>query len=62
MQELQAHYDETPDGSRRKKFTRADLKNIFYKNDTTFIFEKYVTDLKGFFNVLGKYGVPLFKE
>ena len=42
--------------------SRADLKNIFYKNENTFTFEKYVTKLKGIFNVLEKYGVPLYKE
>ena len=39
-----------------------DLNNIFYKNETTFKFEKYVTKLKGVFNVLEKYGVPLYEE
>ena len=38
------------------------LKKIFYKNETTFTFEKYVTKLKGIFNVLEKYGVPLYEE
>ena len=45
-----------------KKIARADLKKILYKNETTFIFEKYVTKLKGVFSVLGKYGVPLYEE
>ena len=62
MQELQAHYDGTSEGSRRKQVARADLKKIFYKNETTFIFGKYVTKLKGVFNVLGKYGVPLYED
>ena len=31
-------------------------------NETTFTFENYVTNLKGFFNVLGKYGVPIYEE
>ena len=31
---------------------RADLKKIFYKNETTFTFEKYFTKLKVFLNVL----------
>ena len=39
-----------------------DLKNIFYRNETTFTFEKYVTNLKGIFNVLEKYGVLLYEE
>ena len=47
MQELQAHYDSTSEGSRRKQVSRADLKIIFYKNETNFTVEKYVTKLKG---------------
>ena len=62
MQELQSHNDVTSEGARKKQFSRVDLKNIFYKNETTFIFEKYVTKLKGIFNVLGKYGVPLYED
>ena len=27
-----------------------------------FTFKKYVTKLKGIFNVLGKYGVPIYKD
>ena len=29
MQELQAHYDDTPEGARRKQVARAYLKKIF---------------------------------
>ena len=60
MQEIQAHYYGTSEGARRKQVAIADLKKIFYKNDTTFIFEKYFTKLKGVLNVLGEYGVPLY--
>ena len=52
MQELQYHYDVTSEVSRRKKVARTELNEIFYKNETTFIFENYVTKLKGVFNVL----------
>ena len=38
------------------------LKKIFYRSETTFTFEKYVTNLKGIFNVLEKYGVLLYEE
>ena len=40
----------------------ADLKKIFYNNETTFTFEKYVTKVKEIFNVLEKYGVPFYEE
>ena len=38
MQELQDHYEGTSEGARRKRVDRADQKNIFYKNETTFTF------------------------
>ena len=62
MQELQAHCDGTSEGERRKQFSREYLKKIFYNNETTFTYEKYVTNLKGIFNVLEKYGVPIYEE
>ena len=62
IQELQAHYDGTSYVSGRKQVDRAELKNMFYKNETTSTFEKYDTKLKGIFNVLDKYGVPLYTE
>ena len=46
MQELQSHYYGKSEGERRNTFARADLKKIFYKNYTIFVFEKYVTKFK----------------
>ena len=62
IQELLYHYDGISEGSQRNKVTRADLKKIFYNNETTLTIEKYVTNIKGIFNVLEKYDVPLYKE
>ena len=62
MQELQAHYDCTSQGAWRKQVARANTYEVFYKTDNNFTFEKYVTKLKGVFNVSEKYGVPLYKE
>ena len=62
MQELRAHCNGTSKGARRKKVIRSDLKEIFYNNETTFTFEKYITKLKDIFNMLEKYGVPLYEE
>ena len=45
-----------------KQVGREYLKKIFYKNETTFTFDKYVTNIKVIFNMLGKYGVPLYEE
>ena len=61
-QELQAYYDGTSEVARRKFFSGANLKKNFYKNGTNFTFEKYVTKLKGIFNVLEKYGVTLYED
>ena len=46
IQELQSHYNGTSEGSHQKQVAIAELKKIFYKNETTFIFDKYVTKLK----------------
>ena len=62
MHKLQYHYDDTSEVERNNKVARADLRNIFYNNETTFTFEKYVKKLKGIFNVLEKYCVPLYEE
>ena len=62
IQGLQAHYNGTSEGARRKQVARADLNKIFYKNDTTFTFEKYVKNLKEIFNVLEIYGDPIYEE
>ena len=61
-QEIKAHYDGTSEGARRKKLSSDNLNKILYKNETTFTSQKYVTKLKEMFNVLGKYGVPLYEE
>ena len=62
MQEQQAHYDCTSEGSWRKQVNSAYLRKIFYKNETPFKFEKFVANLKGMVNVLEEYGVPLYEE
>ena len=61
-QDLQDNCDDTPEGARRKKVAIDDWNKIFYKNETTFTFDKYVTKCKGIFNVLEKYGVPLYED
>ena len=39
-----------------------DLKRLFYRNETTFSLDKYVTKMKQTFNVLDNYNVPLYEE
>ena len=43
---LQNHYDGKPDGKHRKQLAKDNLKKLFYRNETTFFFEKYVTNMK----------------
>ena len=62
MQKLQPYYYGTSEGARRKEVARADIRKILYKNENTFTFEKYVTKLRGVFNLLEKYDVPLYEE
>ena len=56
------HYDEKSEGGLRKQVAKDDLKRLFYRNKTTFSFEKHVTDIKKSFNVLENYNVPLYEE
>ena len=62
MQELQDHYGAPSEVAQKKHAARAELKKIFYNNETTFTFENYVTKLKVIFDALEKYGVPLYAD
>ena len=42
MQYIKANYDVTSEGAQRKQVARANLKKIFYKNETTFKFDKKI--------------------
>ena len=48
MQDIQYHYDGTSEVVQRKQVYGAQLRRIFYKNETTLTFEKYVTKIKGY--------------
>ena len=45
---------------REKQVARAYINKMFYKNEITFTFEKYVTKLEGIFNALEKYNIPIY--
>jgi len=62
MKALQIHYDGPDESKRRKEEARAKLKNIYYKHVGTFTFEKFVTKLYDAFQILEKYGEPLYEE
>ena len=49
------------EGALRKQVDRDDIKRKSYNNETTFTFEKYVTKIKGIFNVLEKHVVLLYE-
>ena len=62
MQALQAHYDGDAEAENRKEAARSDLKVLFYRNEASFPFEKYLNRLKKCFDVLEKYSVPYYEE
>jgi len=62
MKALQLHYDGPDESKRRKEDTRSKLKNIYYKYEGTFTFEKFVTNLYDAFQILEKYGELLYEE
>ena len=59
---LQTHYDGTAEGERRKEVAKNDLKSLFYRNESTFSFEKYVTKMQAFYNTLEQYGEPEYES
>ena len=59
---LQEHYDGTAEGERRIAVAKADLAKLFYCNESTFSFEKYVTKLLAIFNILEKYKYPVYEK
>jgi len=59
---LQDHYDGKAEGERRMAVAKADLTKLFYRNEATFSFEKYVTKLLGIFNILEKYKFPVYAK
>ena len=62
MQALQRHYDGVDEGKRRVEEARAKIANTFYKHEGTFSFEKFATNLYDAFQILEKYGKPLYED
>ena len=62
MVALKDHYDGTAEGERRKAVANSDLDKLFYPNESTFSFDKFVTKMKEGFNTLEQYGVPVHEE
>ena len=51
---LQDHYDGTAESERIMAVAKEDLTKLFYRNESTFSFEKYVTKHLTIFNILKK--------
>ena len=62
MKALQIHYDGPDESKRRKEEARSKIKNVYYKHEGTFTFERFVTNLFDAFQVLEKYGEPLYEQ
>ena len=62
MQAVQKHYDGPDESRRRMEEARAKISSTFYKHEGTFTFEKFVTNLYDAFQVLEKYGEPLYES
>ena len=52
MLEFQNHYDGKSEGEHRREVAKDNLKRLFFRNETTFSFDKYVTKTKQKLNVL----------
>ena len=62
MSALQNHYDGKSEGEQRKSVAKDNPKRIFYRNQPTFSFEKYLTNMIQTLNMLENYNVPLYEE
>jgi hypothetical protein len=65
MAALQDHFDGAAEGKRRKAQANAELKNLYYRNESSYsfeFFEKYVTKLKNSFDISERYKVPKHEE
>jgi hypothetical protein len=52
------HYDGPAEGDKRVTVARANIDSAFYKNESTFSFEKYSTRLKKAYDTLRQYNQP----
>ena len=59
---LQNQYDGTAEGERRMDVAKASLTKLFYRNESTFSFEKYVTKHLTIFNILEKDKFPIYEK
>lgn len=59
MLALRNYYDGTDKAKKRVLESKAQIKNIFYKHEFSFSFEKFITVLQKHFKILERYNVPI---
>ena len=62
MVALQRHYDGPDEQHKGLEEARAKISKAFYKHEGTFTFEKFATILQDAFEVLAKYGEPVYER
>ena len=62
MEALQIHFNGKAEGQHQKAQAHTDLDSLFYRNEKSFSFGKFVTKLKSCFDVLEQYKVPKHEE
>lgn len=62
MVALRNHYDGPDEAKKRLSSAKAKLEKLFYRNEATFSFEKYVTALNGIWNIHVRYDEPIYES
>ena len=62
MAALRNHYDGPDEAKKRLSSAKAKLEKLFYRNEATFSFEKYITALNNVWNVHVRYGEPIYES
>ena len=61
MTALRTHYDGPDEAKKRLSAAKAQLDKLFYRNEATFSFEKYVTALNKVYNIHERYDEPIYE-
>ena len=59
---LRAHYDGPDEAKKRLSLAKSKLDKLFYRNEATFSFEKYVTALNDIYNIHERYEEPIYES
>ena len=58
---LRTHYDGPDEARKRLSSAKAKLDKLFYRNEATFSFEKFITSLNNIYNVHVRYNEPIYE-